>query len=85
MEYGPIHNENQRTDINVVGANHMDGVVGVTQKAIAPGEDFTYSFPVSPNQAGTFWYVEFPRELHRLSLYRCHFLLRIGAYTSSCV
>jgi Multicopper oxidase len=38
------------------GANGMDGVVGVTQQAILPGEDFTYDFVISNTQAGTFWY-----------------------------
>lgn len=34
--------------------NDMDGVPGVTQKAIAPGGSFTYTFIVP--DAGTFWY-----------------------------
>lgn len=34
--------------------NAMDGVPGVTQEAVAPGEEFTYEFQV--NQAGTFMY-----------------------------
>ncbi len=34
--------------------NAMDGVAGVTQDALAPGQSFTYRF-VAP-QAGTFWY-----------------------------
>ena len=33
----------------------MDGVVGITQRAIPPGGNFTYTVPVSPDQAGTFW------------------------------
>lgn len=33
--------------------NAMDGVAGVTQDAVAPGESFTYRFVV---QAGTYWY-----------------------------
>jgi FtsP/CotA-like multicopper oxidase with cupredoxin domain len=37
-------------------ANAMDGVVGVTQKAIPAGEAFTYEFQISNTQAGTFWY-----------------------------
>jgi len=34
--------------------NAMDGVPGVTQEAIQPGETFTYEFEAKP--AGTFWY-----------------------------
>jgi FtsP/CotA-like multicopper oxidase with cupredoxin domain len=34
--------------------NAMDGVPGVTQKPIAPGERFDYAF--TPPDAGTFWY-----------------------------
>ena len=34
--------------------NAMDGVPGLTQDAIAPGETFTYRF--TPPDAGTFWY-----------------------------
>lgn len=37
-------------------ANNMDGVVGVTQKAIPAGAEFTYQFDISSTQAGTFWY-----------------------------
>jgi FtsP/CotA-like multicopper oxidase with cupredoxin domain len=32
----------------------MDGVPGLTQRAIGPGESFTYEF--TPPDAGTFWY-----------------------------
>ncbi len=32
----------------------MDGVPGLTQPPVEPGETFTYRFPV--NDAGTFWY-----------------------------
>jgi len=35
--------------------NNQDGVVGVTQCGLPPGQSSTYSFPV-PNQHGTFWY-----------------------------
>ncbi|PMD41239.1 multicopper oxidase [Hyaloscypha variabilis F] len=42
--------------LHMKGANDMDGVVGVTQKAIPSGEDFTYEFDISGKQAGTFWY-----------------------------
>lgn len=35
-------------------ANAMDGVPGLTQEPIAPGETFTYRF--TPPDAGTYWY-----------------------------
>lgn len=34
--------------------NAMDGVAGLTQSAILPGEEFTYTF--TPPDAGTYWY-----------------------------
>jgi len=34
--------------------NEMDGVSGLTQAPIEPGESFTYEFPV--NDSGTYWY-----------------------------
>lgn len=34
--------------------NNMDGVPDMTQKAVQPGESFTYEFTAKP--AGTFWY-----------------------------
>jgi FtsP/CotA-like multicopper oxidase with cupredoxin domain len=34
--------------------NKMDGVPGLTQSAVEPGETFTYRFPT--RDAGTFWY-----------------------------
>lgn len=34
--------------------NKMDGVPGVTQDAVAPGKNFTYSFVA--DKAGTYWY-----------------------------
>ena len=34
--------------------NAADGVAGVTQDAVGPGEEFVYRFVVE--QAGTFWY-----------------------------
>ena len=34
--------------------NAMDGVPGLTQDGIAPGDNFTYRFPL--RNAGTFWY-----------------------------
>ena len=34
--------------------NAMDGVPGLTQPVVAPGEDFDYSF--TPPDAGTYWY-----------------------------
>ncbi|HVM33511.1 MAG TPA: multicopper oxidase domain-containing protein, partial [bacterium] len=36
--------------------NAMDGVPGITQKAIAPGGTFTYAFKVTPQMAGTHLY-----------------------------
>lgn len=42
--------------LTMEGANEMDGVVGLTQCAIAPGHNFTYHFRLSHQQAGTFWY-----------------------------
>ncbi|KUJ20809.1 uncharacterized protein LY89DRAFT_611217 [Mollisia scopiformis] len=36
--------------------NNMDGVVGLTQSPILPGESFTYKFTILEEQAGTFWY-----------------------------
>ena len=46
-------------------ANHMDGVVGVTQKGIPAGEEFTYKFEISKNQSGTFWLEFSPLSLSR--------------------
>jgi iron transport multicopper oxidase len=40
--------------IRMNGTNDMDGVAGVTQCPIAPGQTFTYEFEV--HQPGTFWY-----------------------------
>ncbi|PLW08513.1 hypothetical protein PCASD_21949 [Puccinia coronata f. sp. avenae] len=37
------------------GSPWMDGVTGVTQCPIQPGQNFTYTFDVA-NQYGTFWY-----------------------------
>lgn len=34
--------------------NHMDGIPGVTQNAVKPGESFTYKFTV--DVPGTYWY-----------------------------
>lgn len=47
----------QETTIHFHGIrvpNAMDGVPGVTQDPIKPGESFTYEF--TPKDAGTFWY-----------------------------
>jgi FtsP/CotA-like multicopper oxidase with cupredoxin domain len=57
--------------LHMKGANDMDGVVGVTQKAIPSGEDFTYEFDISGKQAGTFWLAQ-----------PCHHL-KFAALTSS--
>src|SRR5256885_3886740 len=42
----------------------MDGVPGLTQKPIAPGESFTYTF--TPPDAGTFWYHPHANSLEQL-------------------
>jgi FtsP/CotA-like multicopper oxidase with cupredoxin domain len=34
----------------------MDGVIGVTQCGIAPGNSSIYEFSISEEQSGTFWY-----------------------------
>lgn len=34
----------------------MDGVMGVTQCGIEPGQSFWYNFTISDTQCGTFWY-----------------------------
>lgn len=53
-----LHNElPQPTSIHWHGVrvpNAMDGVPGVTQDPVAPGETFTYRFV--PKDAGTFWF-----------------------------
>lgn len=57
-----VHNElgNMSTSIHWHGIDQrnstwMDGVTGVTQCAIPPGESFTYEFEII-DQRGTFWY-----------------------------
>ncbi|KAK8211262.1 iron transport multicopper oxidase FET3 precursor [Phyllosticta citricarpa] len=40
--------------IYMTGTPHMDGPVGASQCAIAPGSSFTYNF--TANQTGTYWY-----------------------------
>ena len=47
--------------------NAMDGVVGLTQPAIGPGESFDYRF--TPPDAGTFWYHALPRSIEERALY----------------
>ena len=42
--------------LHMRGYNAMDGAVGFTQNAVAPGESFRYRFKISDDQAGTFWY-----------------------------
>lgn len=44
--------------------NNMDGVPGLTQRPIAPGETFTYEF--TPPDAGTFWYHSHSNSLQQL-------------------
>lgn len=57
-----VHNElrNESTSIHWHGIDQknttwMDGVTGVTQCGIPPGENFTYEFQII-DQRGTFWY-----------------------------
>ncbi|KAK2810641.1 hypothetical protein FQN49_008520, partial [Arthroderma sp. PD_2] len=42
--------------LHMRGANHMDGVTGVTQCPIVPGGSMLYNFTISDSQSGTFWY-----------------------------
>jgi FtsP/CotA-like multicopper oxidase with cupredoxin domain len=44
--------------------NNMDGVPGLTQPPIKPGESFTYEF--TPPDAGTFWYHPHANSLQQL-------------------
>src|SRR5216684_4489177 len=44
--------------------NRMDGVPGLTQPPIRPGESFTYEF--TPPDAGTFWYHPHANSLQQL-------------------
>lgn len=44
--------------------NNMDGVPGLTQRPIAPGETFAYEF--TPPDAGTFWYHSHSNSLQQL-------------------
>ncbi|KAI2791087.1 hypothetical protein POX_c03942 [Penicillium oxalicum] len=37
-------------------ANAMDGAVGISQCAIAPGAQFVYNVTIPSDQSGTFWY-----------------------------
>lgn len=58
-----VHVENRATNATAIhfhglfqnGTNAMDGTVGITQCAIAPESNFTYSFDVR-GQSGTYWY-----------------------------
>jgi len=47
--------------------NAMDGVAGLTQSAIGPGESFDYRF--APPDAGTFWYRAHVRTIEDRALY----------------
>lgn len=54
-----LHNESVRAGVTlhwhgIDVPNAMDGVAGVTQDAVAPGDDFTYRFVAE--KAGTYWY-----------------------------
>jgi iron transport multicopper oxidase len=48
-----------------VGANEMDGAVGITQCAISPTANFTYKSEITIDQSGTFWYI--PRSVVKLT------------------
>jgi FtsP/CotA-like multicopper oxidase with cupredoxin domain len=47
--------------------NAMDGVAGLTQAAVAPGDSFDYRF--TPPDAGTFWYYAPSRFIEDRALY----------------
>ena len=47
--------------------NAMDGVPGLTFRGVAPGETFTYRFPV--RQSGTYWYHSHSEFQEQLGLY----------------
>lgn len=47
--------------------NAMDGVIGLTQAAVGPGESFDYRF--APPDAGTFWYRTSARSIADRALY----------------
>jgi len=47
-------------------ANAMDGVPGITQAAVAPGESFSYR--LTPPDAGTYWYHTHQRSWAQLAL-----------------
>ena len=42
--------------LSMRGANDMDGAVGITNKAVAPGEVMIYDFQIEYGQHGTFFY-----------------------------
>src|SRR5437588_3081023 len=47
--------------------NAMDGVAGLTQAPVGPGESFDYRF--APHDAGTFWYRASTRSIEDRALY----------------
>ena len=49
------------------GSTTMDGVMGITQCAIAPGASMTYTFKADP--PGTFWYHSHARDHYLDGLY----------------
>ncbi|TVY90217.1 Laccase [Lachnellula willkommii] len=53
--YAALSSNQRQVNLNEIGANHMDGPVGINQCAIKPGKTFTYRVPTD-DQAGTFWY-----------------------------
>ena len=42
--------------LSMRGANDQDGVAGVTQDPIEPGDSFTYDFTIGEDVHGSFWY-----------------------------
>jgi FtsP/CotA-like multicopper oxidase with cupredoxin domain len=53
--------------------NAMDGVAGLTQKAVAPGADFLYDFAVP--DAGTYWYHPHNRSWEQMARGLCGALI----------
>ncbi|KAF2084808.1 multicopper oxidase, partial [Saccharata proteae CBS 121410] len=55
--------------LHMRGFNHMDGAVGFTQDPVPPGENFTYRFDISDDQAGSFWWHAHHQEQRADGLY----------------
>ncbi|MES0825254.1 multicopper oxidase family protein [Ruegeria sp. SCP11] len=63
-----VNNLPQSTTVHWHGIridNAMDGVPGLTQDVVAPGEDFTYDFVVP--DAGTYWYHAHNRSVEQVA------------------